>query len=255
MNQMKVGSVVNRLRLRSILSEEVSIPDSAAIVHLQFRRFAGCPVCDLHLRSVASRHGELLSASIREVVVFHSSIDELHRFCMALPFDVIADPEKRLYAQFGVGSSPRALLAPSVWGSIIKGIFRSSVQALRRRTPLPSMNPPGGRFGLPADFLIAPTGVILACKYGSHAYDQWSVDETLNAVRSTRTEIGPFSDSCWRQLNRHVNSILQERFPRSENVSPPAARDWALPHHDRLINLAGVDRARHMETSYGDNLE
>ena len=30
-----------------------------------------------------------------------------------------------------------------------------------------------------ADFLIEPGGRILACKYGSHAYDQWSVDEIL----------------------------------------------------------------------------
>ena len=49
----------------------------------------------------------------------------------------------------------------------------------------------GGPLGLPGDFLIAPSGLIIAVKYGTHAYDQWSVDELIAlakgaAVRSTR---------------------------------------------------------------------
>jgi hypothetical protein len=37
----------------------------------------------------------------------------------------------------------------------------------------------GGPLGLPAEFLIAPSGQIKAVKYGTHAYDQWSVDELI----------------------------------------------------------------------------
>jgi len=37
----------------------------------------------------------------------------------------------------------------------------------------------GGPMGLPGDFLIAPSGQIEAVKYGTHAYDQWSVDELI----------------------------------------------------------------------------
>jgi hypothetical protein len=33
--------------------------------------------------------------------------------------------------------------------------------------------------GLPGDFLIAPSGQIKAVKYGTHAYDQWPVDELI----------------------------------------------------------------------------
>jgi hypothetical protein len=28
--------------------------------------------------------------------------------------------------------------------------------------------------------LLDPAGRVLACKYGTHAYDQWSVDELLD---------------------------------------------------------------------------
>jgi hypothetical protein len=36
--------------------------------------------------------------------------------------------------------------------------------------------------GLPADFLIGSDGRVLATKYGSHADDQWSVDELLDVA-------------------------------------------------------------------------
>jgi hypothetical protein len=30
-------------------------PDSHHLIHLQFRRYAGCPICNLHLRSFVER--------------------------------------------------------------------------------------------------------------------------------------------------------------------------------------------------------
>ncbi|WP_074310761.1 peroxiredoxin-like family protein [Singulisphaera sp. GP187] len=156
----------------------VQIPDDQR-VHLQFRRFAGCPVCDLHLRSVARRHSELVAAGIREVVVFHSTAEELSAHASDLPFDVIADPDKRLYVEFGVESGTRALLDPRAWLPILRGIYRSFMAVVRKRQPIPTVNPHGGRFGLPAEFLIATDGRVLACKYGVYVYDQWSVDDVL----------------------------------------------------------------------------
>jgi hypothetical protein len=46
--------------------------------------------------------------------------------------------------------------------------------------------PRGGSLGLPADFLIASDGRVLALKYGRHADDQWSIDELLTRVRVIR---------------------------------------------------------------------
>jgi hypothetical protein len=124
------------------------------------------------------RHSEI-AASIREVVVFHSTQQELIRHAKDLPFDVIADPDKRLYREFGVEAASRALLDPRAWAPILKGVIRSLLATLRNSEPIPEWNPAGGRFGLPADFLIASDGTVLACKYGAHVYDQWSVDEVL----------------------------------------------------------------------------
>jgi hypothetical protein len=167
--------------LETVTGDLVTIPDPAKLIHLQFRRFAGCPVCNLHLRSIVDRHDEIVRAGIREVVVFHSPAAELREHTEGLPFDVIADPDKHLYREYGVEASPRSLLNPRAWGAIVRGVLHDLGPALRGKGP--AMKPTGGRFGLPGDFLIDPTGEVLASKRGEHAYDQWSVDELLALVR------------------------------------------------------------------------
>ena len=43
----------------------------------------------------------------------------------------------------------------------------------------------GGILGLPADFLIAPDGKILAAHYGKHAADQWTMEELLSKTNAS----------------------------------------------------------------------
>lgn len=170
----------------------VDIPARDRLVHLQFRRFAGCPVCNLHLRSVVRRHDEIDAAGIREVVVFHSPAEELRHHVDGLPFAVVADPARRLYTRFGVESMPRSLLNPRAWWPIARAVVSGMGQVLRGREHLPASRPNGGRLGLPADFLIAGDGRILAVKYGEHVYDQWSVDELLSlAAAEDRSASSP----------------------------------------------------------------
>ena len=176
------GSVVTGRQLTTVSGARVTVPDTERLIHLQFRRFAGCPVCNLHLRSIVRRHAEIEAAGVREVVLFHSPADELREHVAELPFAVVADPDRRLYREFGVESAPRSLLSPRAWLPILRGVVRSSWAILRGRERPPAATPHGGRFGLPADFLIAPDGRVLAAKYGEHVYDQWSVDELLSLV-------------------------------------------------------------------------
>ena len=186
--KLSPGTVVSSRALVTIDDVPVALPDPLQLVHLQFRRFAGCPVCNLHLQSFARRHQELLAASIREVAVFHSTAKQLCPHARGLPFAVIADPEKLLYAAFGVESSPRALLDPRAWWPIVRAVAHALVAILRGRAPAPEASPHGGRLGLPADFLIAPDGRVVACKYGEYVDDQWSVDEVLTLAGASRTE-------------------------------------------------------------------
>ena len=176
--RLEPGARVAGRKLEGIDGEVVAVPDPDRLVHLQFRRFAGCPVCNLHLRSIASRHEELEAAGVREVAVFHSSAESLRSAIDApFPFALVGDPDKRLYREFGVESSPRSVLDPKAWSAELRGLWTS-------RRKLTSINLRGGPLGLPADFLIAADGRIVASHYGSHADDQWSVDEILAVARS-----------------------------------------------------------------------
>ena len=81
---------------------------------------------------------------------------------------LVGDPKKALYKEFGVESSLGFISRKSL-GAAMRGMAHGHF-GLRLW---------GGPFGLPGDFLIAPSGRIKAVKYGTHAYDQWSVDELI----------------------------------------------------------------------------
>lgn len=138
--------------------------------HLQFRRFAGCPICNLHLRSFAEGHGRLEAAGLRTVAFFHSSAALMLPYQGSLPFPTVPDPERRWYRHFGVERSLLAVVHPRAMLSALRGL------ASAPSNPLAGGTDPNG---LPADFLIDPGGTIAAVHYGEHADDQWSVDELL----------------------------------------------------------------------------
>jgi len=174
-----VGSVVAPRELVTVSGEAVPVPDPDRLVHLQLRRFAGCPICNVHLQSTVRRHHEIANAGVREVVVFHSTVDELRRYVGELPFAVVGDPTKSLYDEFGVGSSPRSVLDPRALPPALVSLVRHGYWRNRGGKPVANPRPTGGHLGLPADFLIGSNGRIVACKRGIHANDQWSVDEML----------------------------------------------------------------------------
>ena len=179
-----VGDAFPTLELAAPSGQRVTIPNpDGDYVHLQLRRFAGCPICNLHLRSIVTRHDEIRSHGIREVVVFHSTAAELTKFEAELPFPLIADPERELYRRLGVERGPSSLVSMRALRAAIAGEAAALRHQSTMRGALGPVKPTGGRLGLPADFLIAPDGRIAALKYGQHAYDQWTVDELLDHAR------------------------------------------------------------------------
>ena len=173
--RLQAGDTFNPRELTTLAGGTVRIPDPRKLVHLQMRRYAGCPICSLHLRSFGRRKDDLDRAGVREVAVFHSSAEELRKVHAELPFDVVPDPRRQLYAALGVTTSPLALLHPRGLGAALRAAFS-------RASVAPSAGVADGAFGLPADFLVAPSGRAVAVKYGVHADDQWSIDELLALV-------------------------------------------------------------------------
>jgi len=167
--------------LETIWGKSVRLTESGSLVHLQFRHFAGSPACSFHLRDFNARHHEIRAAGVVEVVVFHSSAEDLRPQHGDLPFAVVADPSRWLYRGFAVDSSP--------WAGFHSGALLAALRGCsfaRRTFPGPRR---GGRGALPADFLIDDSGRLLACRHGRHPYDQWSVDELLALASDNRSGI------------------------------------------------------------------
>jgi len=176
---LRVGSVVPPRRLTSLSGDLVSVPAPGRLVHLQFRRFSGCPVCSLHLRGVARRHEELVRANILEVAVFHSPAESMRPYQHQLPFAVIPDPRRALYVAFGVEKSPAAMRHPRAILAALRGAIHGMAPPGSGESPL----------GLPADFLIHSNGTIAALHRGVHADDQWSVDDILRNAAHARPSV------------------------------------------------------------------
>ncbi|KAA8962475.1 redoxin domain-containing protein [Mycobacterium sp.] len=164
----------------------VEVPAKGGRTHLQFRRFAGCPICHLDLCSFADRYQEVAGAGIVEVVLFHSPDDELRGYQSSLPFAVVADPDWVLYRDFRVGTGLWAAADPQAWWGAIRG---GTAALLRRNNPdRAGVGRTYGttHLGLPVDFLIDPDGTVVAAHYGRHSGDQWSVDQLLEVQRLLR---------------------------------------------------------------------
>ena len=172
-----VGDIISKHELAGI-SEPILIPDAERLVHLQLRRFAGCNICNLHLRSFVTRRDEIASAGILEIVVFHSTAEEIRKYESDFPLNMVADPAKHLYREFGVGCSVWSVLNLHILAKL-PAFSLNAMHWVFRHCRLGQMNPTGGMLSFPADFLISSNGRVIAVKYGKNADDQWSVDELL----------------------------------------------------------------------------
>lgn len=173
----KAGDTISARVLVASDDSQVAIPPVTGLTHLQFRRFAGCPICSLHLAKLGTRRAEIEAAGVAEVVVFRSSNDALRSYHAEVPFACVADPDGVLYEEFGVRSSPRSLFHPRAMVTYMQGVAAAG-------SLLGSFSK-DDHLGLPADFLVAPEGRLAAVHYGEHADDGWSVDDLLAHVRST----------------------------------------------------------------------
>jgi len=178
----RVGDIFPTLELTAASGQRVTIHDpGGGHVHLQLRRFAGCPICNLHPRSIVNRHDEIRSGGIWEVVVFHSTAKELAKHKGEMPFPLIPNPGRALYRQLGVEREPSSLLSG--------GALRAAMAG-------------------PADFLIARDGRIAAVKYGKHAYDP--------ADRRRRPRAGPRPAAVAR-----ASGVKRARCSRSSSSHSP----------------------------------
>src|SRR5262245_11406898 len=145
--KFKPGDTVPARTLESVTGEPIKLPDPHRLVHLQFRRFVDCPICNTHIAELRRRAREIEAAGLKEVIVFHSSARSIRSYQKDVPFELVGDPKKALYKQFGVESSLGFLTLRSL-GAAMRGVAHGHF----------GLRLSGGPFGLPGEFLIAPSG-------------------------------------------------------------------------------------------------
>jgi peroxiredoxin len=174
--RFKPGDKLSPMSMEAVTGQSIDLPDAKRLVHLQFRRFVDCPICNTHIAELRKRATEIEAAGIKEVIVFHSSPNSIRSYQKDVPFLMVGDPKRAFYMEFGVETS-LGFISLKALGAAMRGMARGHF-GLRVAG--------GGPLGLPADFLISPSGRINAVKYGTDAYDQWSVDELLTYAKGVR---------------------------------------------------------------------
>lgn len=172
----RVGEIIPAFDVETLAHGRLQVP-GPGLIHLQFRRFAGCPVCNLRVRRFALRYTELSRAAVLAVSFFYSPREAMLEYQKDLPHPVVADPTRRFFDAFGVERSSWALADPRAWGTATLGMLSGPSNPLEG----------SAQDGLPADFLLAAHQAragethaqIVAAHYGAFIDDQWSVDDVL----------------------------------------------------------------------------
>src|SRR5260370_3275275 len=166
--KFKPGDIVPATSVEAVTGEPIKLPDTNRLVHLQFRRFVDCPICNTHIAELRGRAREIEAAGIKEVIVFHSSAKSIRSYQKDVPFVLVGDPKKALYKEFGVETS-LGFMSLKALGAGMRGMAHGHF----------GLRLSGGPLGLPGDFLIAPSGQIKAAKDRAHAYEQCALDELI----------------------------------------------------------------------------
>lgn len=145
-------------------------------VYLAFMRFAGCPVCNLHVHSLLKQADAFKEKNIEVVLIYESSIENMRTYLedTTYPFTFIADPKSTLYKNYGVEKS---------WGKLLGSIFKGMLTKVSAGEKLFKKKPKvdGNMNRMEAEFLIDESGKLALAHYGSFLGDNIPVENILNA--------------------------------------------------------------------------
>lgn len=175
--RLEVGSTAPNFTVEALGGRTV---DLAALrgrtVLLKFYRFATCPVCNLHMHRFINEYGKLQALGLTTVVLYHSPADKLANENIDLPpFDLVADPQKRVFKAYGVEKG---------WAGMFSfAVMRDYYRALRAGFKPGMLTSDGGITGNPADFIIDADGRIAYAHYGRDYADSLDADQVVEIRR------------------------------------------------------------------------
>ena len=178
MAQLTIGNQAPLFKSNTVYGEEFSLNDALTGEHkllLAFHRYATCPICNFSLRQFQQGYDDLLAKGIRYIPIFHSSIENMQTaYEDQPPFEIISDPDMKLYKSYGLKPSITAFLHPKALVDGAKAL--NSIFQLGYKFKLA---PENTMLTKPADFLIDNDGGILHARYGVSIGDSMTLQEAL----------------------------------------------------------------------------
>ncbi|HEY9049507.1 MAG TPA: peroxiredoxin-like family protein [Ohtaekwangia sp.] len=143
-------------------------------VYLAFQRNAGCPVCNLQVHQLLKHADDFMAQNIAVLLVYESSLEKMREYLgeNTYPFHFIADPDNKLYNQYGVGQS---------LGKFFKSLFHGLIEKATQGKKLykKSISQDGHTTTIPAEFVIDKDGKLSKVHYGEYIGDHLPIESLL----------------------------------------------------------------------------
>jgi peroxiredoxin len=147
---------------------------------LSFYRFSSCPFCNLRVHRLLQHREGFEARGLSMVAVFQSSqahiLEHVGQQDDALP--IIADPERTLYAAYGIEASSKAIARAA--------IVRLGDAALALSKGFVPKDVDGDTKTIPADFVIDAEGIIRIAYYGRDIGDHLPIDRLESFLAASR---------------------------------------------------------------------
>ncbi len=145
-------------------------------------RYIGCPTCRLDVHLIAQRYGDFTAKGAQVFVVMQSDRAHIEKDLAAtgasLPFEIVCDPEQKLYEQLEIrpGDPDGPALPEDVLAKLIEKVQAAEAEGFVHG------DYEGNEQQLPALFILDEEGVAQYVNYAQGPMDMPSVDEVLEML-------------------------------------------------------------------------
>ncbi|MDN4165133.1 redoxin domain-containing protein [Cytophagales bacterium LB-30] len=143
-------------------------------VFIGFFRHAGCPFCNLRVHALTKEHERLKAKGLEMIFFFESKENVLLRSTFhqeVSPIPLISDPEKKMYAAYGLEPSARIATV-----SHLSSFVQTAFKARKAGVPMHMMADGESINTIPAEFLIDKGLVVKKVHYAKGLNDRLDID-------------------------------------------------------------------------------
>lgn len=139
-----------------------------------FFRHAGCPFCNLRVHALTKVHAELKAKGLEMIFFFESKESVLLRSTFhkeVSPIPLISDPEKEIYAKYGLEENSKISTT-----SHVKSFIQTAIKAKVKGVPMHMMKDGESINTIPAEFLVDKGLRLKKLHYSKSLTDRLDID-------------------------------------------------------------------------------